>query len=309
LANWMISRDNPLTARVFVNRWWKLYFGTGLSKVLDDIGSQGEWPTHPELLDYLALDFMNSGWDVKHILKTMVTSSTYKQSSLVSEKLREIDPFNRLLARQSRFRLDAEMVRDNALSISGLLSPTMYGRSTKPYQPAGYYSQLNFPKREYEADHGDNQYRRGVYTHWQRTFLHPMLMAFDAPSREECTAERPRSNTPLQSLTLLNDPTFVEAARVFAQKIIQQGGTDTHAKLNWAYEHALSREPMKEEVAALTALLTKHLETYKADKDSAAQLLTLGDAPADKTIDPTELAAWTSVSRTILNLHETITRF
>ena len=309
LGKWLVARDNPLTARVFVNRWWKLYFGTGLSKVLDDIGSQGEWPTHPALLDYLALDFMESGWDIKHVLKLMVTSSAYRQSSLSGEKLREIDPFNRLFARQSRFRLDAEMVRDNALAISGLLSPTMLGPSAKPYQPAGYYAQLNFPKREYEADHGDNQYRRGVYTHWQRTFLHPMLMAFDAPSREECTAERPRSNTPLQSLTLLNDPSFVEAARVFAEKIIQQGGPDKTQRLKWAYEHALARPPQKEEISALGELFEKHLQKYQQDKNAAAKTLVVGDWPTDKAIDPAELAAWTSVSRTILNLHETITRF
>ena len=308
LGKWLVSRENPLTARVFVNRWWKLYFGTGLSKVLDDIGSQGEWPTHPELLDFLALEFSRD-WDVKKILKLMVSSSAYRQSSLANEKIREIDPFNSLLARQSRFRLDAEMVRDNALVLSGLLSPTMLGRSTKPYQPAGYYAQLNFPKREYEADKGDNQYRRGVYTHWQRTFLHPMLMAFDAPSREECTAERPRSNTPLQSLTLLNDPTFVEAARVFAEKIIEQGGANPSERLRWAYERAMSREPKKEELKTLTELYEKHLEKYKSDKDAAEKILTVGDSPARKEIDKAELAAWTSVSRTILNLHETITRF
>ncbi len=325
LGKWLVSRDNPLTARAFVNRWWKLYFGTGLSKVLDDIGSQGEWPTHPELLDYLALDFMEGSagvspargtgetpvlrWDVKHILKLMVTSSAYRQSSLADKSIREIDPFNRLLARQSRFRLDAEMVRDNALAISGLLSPTMFGRSAKPYQPAGYYAQLNFPKREYEADHGDNQYRRGVYTHWQRTFLHPMLMAFDAPSREECTVERPRSNTPLQSLTLLNDPTFVEAARVFAAKIIQQPGVNPSDRLRWAYKQALSRAPNKIELETLTALYEKHLEKYKGDRDGAQKLLKVGDSPAPKEMDAGELAAWTSVARTILNLHETITRF
>ena len=238
----------------------------------------------------------------------MVTSSAYRQSSLVDEKLREVDPFNRLVARQSRFRLDAEMVRDNALAVSGLFSPTMFGPSAKPYQPAGYYAQLNFPKREYEADKGDNQYRRGVYMHWQRTFLHPMLMAFDAPSREECTAERPRSNTPLQSLTLLNDPTFVEAARVFAEKIIKDGGERT-GELKWAYERAFSREPQKDEIKMLGELYQKHLAKYQSDKEAAEKVLTIGDTTARKEIDKAELAAWTSVSRTLLNLHETITRF
>lgn len=309
LAQWLVSKDNPLTARVMVNRLWKMCFGTGLSKTLDDIGLQGEWPTHPELLDNLALEFMESGWDIKHMVRLLVTSSAYRQSSTGDEKLRELDPFNRLIARQSRFRLDAEMVRDNALATSGLLSSTMYGPSAKPYQPAGYYAQLNFPKREYEADHGDNQYRRGVYMHWQRTFLHPMLLAFDAPSREECTAERPRSNTPLQSLVLLNDPSYVEAARVFAEKIMTQGGANERDRLKWAYQRALSREPNKQELEALMNLRQKHVEKYKADTKAAEELLKTGDSPVQKNLDQAELAAWTSVSRTILNLHETITRF
>ncbi len=309
LAKWLVSRQNPLTARTMVNRFWRIYFGTGISKVLDDIGSQGEWPGHPELLDYLSVEFMDSGWDMKHTIRLMVTSSTYRQNSLVKEDLREKDPFNRLLARQSRFRVPAEVVRDNALSISGLLSPTMYGRSARPYQPPGYYAQLNFPKREYEPDKGDNQYRRGVYTHWQRTFLHPTLMSFDAPSREECTAERPRSNTPLQSLALLNDPTFVEAARVFAANIIKQGGSTEEGRLKWAYRQALSREPDVIEQKELLNLLRHHREIYSADTAAAEQLAKVGDAPASKDIESKELAAWTSVSRTILNLHETITRF
>ncbi|MFN7137943.1 MAG: DUF1553 domain-containing protein, partial [Limisphaerales bacterium] len=299
LAHWLVSRENPLTARTVVNRFWRMYFGTGISRVLDDIGSQGEWPTHPELLDYLAVEFMDSGWDMKHMIRLMVTSSTYRQNSTGTEQLREMDPFNRLLARQSRFRIPAEVVRDNALSISGLLSPTMYGRSTKPYQPAGYYAQLNFPKREYEPDTGDNQYRRGVYTHWQRTFLHPMLMSFDAPSREECTAERPRSNTPLQSLVLLNDPTFVEAARVFAEKIIQQGGSNETDRLRWAYRRALARDPDKGEQKMLLELLNEHRTVYRSDKAAAEQVIKVGDTPPAKEIDAVELAAWTSVSRTI----------
>ncbi|MBA4149320.1 MAG: DUF1553 domain-containing protein [Verrucomicrobia bacterium] len=309
LAQWLVSRENPLTARAFVNRLWRMYFGIGLSKVLDDIGSQGEWPTHPELLDNLAVEFMESGWDMKHMVRLMVTSSAYRQGSVGNEKLRETDPFNRLVARQSRFRIPAEMVRDNALSVSDLLSPTMYGASAKPYQPPGYYAQLNFPKREYQPDKGDNQYRRGVYTHWQRTFLHPMLMSFDAPSREECTAERPRSNTPLQSLVLLNDPTFVEAARVFAEKIIQQGGATEDARLKWAYRRALSRDPNKTEQRMLLGLLKEHRGVYTADKAAAEEIIKVGDAPTAREIDPTELAAWMSISRTILNLHETITRF
>ena len=188
LARWIVAPDNPLAARSMVNRLWMLFYGQGISRSVDDLGSQGQWPTHPQLLDWLADELIESGWDVKHMVRLMVTSSTYRQTSQVSPELRERDPTNRLLARQSRWRLDAEFVRDNALSVSGLLVATIGGPSVKPYQPAGYWDQLNFPKRKYQPDHGDNQYRRGLYTHWQRTFLHPSLLAFDAPVREECTA-------------------------------------------------------------------------------------------------------------------------
>ena len=199
------------------------YFGTGLSGVLDDLGAQGEPPVHPELLDWLAVEFMESGWNVKHIVKLITTSNTYRQSSKPTEVLREKDAYNRLVARQSSWRLNAETVRDNALLLSGLLVSKIGGPSVRPYQPIGYYSNLNFPKRTYVHDKGESQYRRGLYTHWQRTFLHPSMMAFDAPSRQECTAERATSNTPMQALTLLNDPTYVEAARVFATADYQRG--------------------------------------------------------------------------------------
>ena len=220
LAQWIVSRQNPLTARVYVNRLWKMFFGIGISNVLDDIGSQGEWPSHPELLDWLAIEFMESGWDIKHMVKLIVNSKAYRQSSYENEKLRTLDPENRLIARQSSFRIDAEFIRDNALSVSGLLVNKIGGPSVKPYQPSGYWENLNFPRRTYKADSGQNQYRRGLYTHWQRQFLHPALIAFDAPSREECTANRPRSNTPLAALVMLNDPTQVESARALAQKIL-----------------------------------------------------------------------------------------
>ena len=196
LARWIASRDNPLTARVAVNRIWKLFFGQGLARSLEDLGSQGEWPTHPELLDWLAVEFMDHGWDVKHVVRLMVTSGTYRQTSVATPGLKEVDPFNRLYARQSRYRLDAEAVRDNALAVAGLLSPEVGGPSVKPYQPAGYWDALNFPPRTWQASNGAEQYRRGLYTHWQRSFLHPSLQSFDATSREECTAERSRSNIP-----------------------------------------------------------------------------------------------------------------
>ncbi|MEO6434309.1 MAG: PSD1 and planctomycete cytochrome C domain-containing protein, partial [Tepidisphaeraceae bacterium] len=308
LANWLIARDNPLTARVFVNRLWKMFYGAGMAKPLDDLGAQGEWPTHPELLDWLAVEFMDSGWDVKHVVRLMVSSGAYRQSSNQSKEMREQDPFNRWLARQGSFRLDAEFVRDNALAISGLLSGTIGGPSVKPYQPAGYWEFLNFPKRTYEADKGESLYRRGMYTWWQRTFVNPSLLNFDAASREECTAERVRSNTPQQALTLLNDPTYVESARAFAARILTECNGDTGARLTWAFRTALSRDPLATELPILTALLDKQYKRYRFDMPAADALTSVGDSPAPQGMKTAELAAWTSVARTILNLHETITR-
>ncbi|HVS37066.1 MAG TPA: PSD1 and planctomycete cytochrome C domain-containing protein [Gemmataceae bacterium] len=307
LAHWIASRDNPLTARVFVNRLWMLLYGQGIVRSPGDFGTQGQLPTHPELLDWLAVEFMDSGWDVKHMVKLIVTSNTYRQSSATSKELRERDPANVWLARQNRFRLDAEVVRDNALAISGLLSPKMNGPSVKPYQPAGYWSYLNFPVREWDNDKGENQYRRGLYTYWCRTFLQPSLASFDAPTREECTAERTRSSTPLQALVLLDDPTYVEAARVFAEHIVRQGGTPEQ-RLDWAYRHALSRGVKPQERDLLLALYAKHQREYAADKDAAQKAVSVGQYPVPKDLDVVELAAWTSAARVILNLDETITR-
>ena len=309
LAGWITARTNPLTARVFVNRLWKLFFGTGLSRVLDDIGSQGKWPSHPELLDWLAVEFMESGWNIKHMVKLMVTSRSYLQSSLQNEQLRKIDPKNRLLARQSRFRLDAEFIRDNALAASGLLVRQVGGPSVKPYQPSGYWENLNFPRRTYAADRGSAQYRRGLYTHWQRQFLHPSLLAFDAPSREECTADRPRSNTPLGALVLLNDPTHVEAARALAQTILADGELkNNRSRIKSLVMRVLSRPALDEEITVLTSLLEKHREEFANDPDSANRLAAIGQHPILKNINRQELAAWISVARALLNLHETITR-
>jgi hypothetical protein len=308
LARWIASPENPLTARVFVNRLWKLYFGRGLARTLDDFGSQGEYPTHPELLDWLAVEFQESGWNVKQVLKLMLMSQAYRQSSIPPAEALASDPNNDLFSRQNRFRLDAEFVRDNALAVSGLLVPTIGGPSVKPYQPAGYWQYLNFPKREWENDRGESQYRRGLYTYWQRTFLHPSLAAFDATSREECTFERPRSNTPQQALVLLNDPTYVEAARSLAAKVIEHGGKSPAERLEYAFREVLVRSPRPEEIATLTALVEKHQAGFAADKASAEKLLKVGDAAAPASIDPAELAAWTSASRVLLNLHETITR-
>ena len=308
LAKWLISPDNPVTARVMVNRLWKLAFGQGIVKTLDDFGSQGSPPTHPQLLDWLALEFQRSGWNIKHMLTLMVTSKTYRQSSTASKDVRERDPNNLWLARQNRFRIDAELVRDNALFVAGMLSPVVGGPSVKPAQPPGYWAFLNFPVREWQKDAGEMQYRRGLYTYWCRSFLHPALLAFDAPSREECTVERPRSSTPLQALVLLNDPNFVEAARVFAARILREGGKSDAERFGYAYRLAVSRLPKPTEMDVLTQLLAKHRKEFSADKSAAQKLLSVGDWPAAKDMDAAELAAWASVARVILNLHETMTR-
>ena len=341
LANWFAAPDNPLTARVFVNRFWKLFFGTGLSKNLDDLGAQGEWPTHPELLDWLACEFgqpsghagnnltssprlpgsaddeetsrsrlsaCSGRWDVKHLVRLIVTSRTYRQTSRSSSLLDEKDPFNRLLARQSRFRLDAEMVRDNALAVAGLLVDRQGGPSVRPYQPEGYYASLNFPRREYVASQGDELYRRSLYTHWQRTFLHPSLLAFDATPREECTVARVNSNTPLQALVLLNDPIYVEAARVFAENILRHGGSRFERRIDWAFMRALARPARPEEQQRLADLYAKQRARFDLDPHQAGELIQTGEFRQATRLNPVELAAWVSVARVILNLHEVITR-
>lgn len=309
LARWVVSRGNPLTARVFANRLWSLAFGQGIVATQDDFGAQGAWPTHPELLDHLAIAFIEGGWNVRELLRRIVTSGTYRQSSKATDSLRQADPYNQWLARQGRFRLDAEGVRDTALAVSGLLVRKVGGAPARPYQPAGYWSHLNFPKREYQPDEGEGLYRRGLYTYWCRTFLHPSLLAFDAPTREECTVRRTRSNTPIQALVLLNDPTYVEAARSLAERALRAGGPDDASRLHWLYREALSRAPRAAESEVLEALLEKHRRQYRADVPAASGLIQTGELPAPADLDPVELASWTSVARTLLNLHETITRY
>ncbi|MFM7056583.1 MAG: PSD1 and planctomycete cytochrome C domain-containing protein [Planctomycetota bacterium] len=308
LAEWIVSEQNPLTARVIVNRLWKLFFGAGLSRRLDDLGAQGEWPSHPELLDDLATEFRRSGWDIKHLVRCLLLTRGYRQSSVADAELRERDPENRWLARQGRFRLDAEFVRDNALAVSGLLVKNIGGRSVRPYQPAGYWAYLNFPTREWQNGSGEELYRRGLYTHWQRQYLHPSLLAFDAPSREECTADRNRSNTPLQSLVLLNDPSYVEAARVFAERILREGSDEDSNRVNFAFQWALSRSATPEEHAVVLRLLAAHRAQYAADAGATDALLGVGSRPVTSDVPRPELAAWTSVARVLLNLHEVITR-
>lgn len=308
LARWLVARENPLTARTVMNRLWKQLYGIGLSKVLDDLGAQGEPPVNPALLDWLATEFMESGWDFKHMVRTLVNSATYRQVSTASPELLAADPYNRELARQSAFRVDAELVRDTALAVSGLLVPRIGGPSVKPYQPEGYWENLNFPTREYTADPGESQYRRGLYTWWQRSFLHPSLLAFDAPTREECAADRNRSNLPQQALVLLNDPTYVEAARALAARILSECRGTADERIVWAWQRTLQRDPRPEETKVARDLLEGHRTAYRSNAQAADQLLGVGLAPVPEGLDRPELAAWTHVARVLLNLHETITR-
>ena len=308
LANWLVARENPLTARVVMNRLWKQFFGLGLSRVVDDLGAQGELPPNQALLDWLACEFVDSGWDVKHMIRVITASATYQQSSTPAPETRQRDPLNRELAAQGRWRLDAELVRDNALAVSGLLVEKVGGPSVKPYQPEGYWENLNFPTRTWEASSGPDQYRRGLYTWWQRSYLHPSLVAFDAPTREECAADRNRSNIPQQALVLLNDPTYVEAARALAARMLRSGGPGVDERLDWAWRQVLARRPRADELATTQALLAKELAEYRAHPDAADALLKGGLTPVPEGVDHAELAAWTQVARVLLNLHETITR-
>lgn len=307
LANWIVSPENPLTARVFVNRLWKMFFHSALSNVVDDLGTQGEFPSHPELLDTLAIDFRESGYDVKALVRRIVLSTTYRRSSVGREDLRELDPYDRLLARVPPRRLEAEFVRDNALSIAGLLVLDVGGPPVFPYQPAGLYEHLQFPDRDWRPARDDRSWRRAVYTHWQRTFLHPSLVAFDAPSREECVATRTIANTPQQALTLLNDPTFVEAAREFAVSLLEIDGDDA-TRLDAAYRRALARPPTPDESATLGAYLEKRRSKNRTALENARALIGVGQKAPTDSVDPIELATWTELCRAILNLHETITR-
>ncbi len=308
LARWLTSPSHPLPARVFVNRIWKQFFGQGISRSLEDFGAQGEWPGNQALLDWLASEFIASGWDVKHLIRQIVLSDAYQRSSVPAQDHLRLDPQNRLFARQARFRLDAEWVRDQALAVSGLLVKKIGGESAKPYQPAGYWDFLNFPTRTWQADSGENQYRRGLYTFWQRTFPHPSLLAFDAPTREECTAERVRSNVPQQALVLLNDPTYIEAARAFAVRILKEGGDSAPGRIDWAFRSALGRPPSAEEKTLMTDLVEKHRQRYLDDRPAAERLLKVGLFSPSEPLDPADLAAWTSAARVVLNLHEFITR-
>ncbi len=305
LAEWLVDRDHPLTARVTVNRWWAMLFGTGLVKTLNDFGSQGERPSHPELLDWLASDLMRD-WDTKRVIKQMVMSSTYQQSSHVPATLLAIDQENRLLARGPRQRLDAELLRDNALSIAGILHPKIGGKSIKPAQPDGTWEINEMSGYKYEKSQGADLYRRGLYVYWRRSTVYPSFVTLDAPTREFCVSQRAKTSTPLQSLVLMNDPVFVEAARAFAQRVLMDPAMDTRSRLALAWKLALSRVPSEEEHAILQRTLDRQLATYADDLDSAKRLASVGDLPKPAEVDVQQLAAWTALCNVILNLNETI---
>jgi len=313
LARWLCDPSHPLTARVAVNRYWQTVFGHGIVKTAEDFGSQGEAPVHAELLDWLATEFIQTGWDIKRMQRLIVTSAAYRQSSGVTPELVEKDPENRLLACGPRFRLPAEIVRDNALAASGLLNGEIGGPSVSPYQPEGLWEEMGrpgdvFSAQTYAQSSGKDLYRRSMYTFWKRTVPPPSLATFDAPDREKCTARRALTNTPLQALILMNDPTYVEAARALAQRTLLEAGADPAKRIQFAFRQATGRKPSTEEVQLLNSLAQKQVALYRRDKKSASELVRVGESPSNPKLNPSELAAWTVVASSILNLDETITK-
>ena len=311
LARWLIDPDHPLVGRVAVNRFWQLFFGTGFVRTGNEFGTQGEPPSHPKLLDWLARELVDGGWDVQSMLKTIVMSATYRQSSRFRPELLAKDPANRLLARGPRLRLPAEVIRDNVLAISGLLDRDRPpgGASVFPYQPPGLWEQKAFYCRsKYEQSRGDDLYRRSLYTFWKRSVPNPILQTFDAPDREVCTVRRERTVTPLQALITLNETTYVEAARVFAQRILKEAGPSVRERIGFAYRTALARPPGPEEEKVTERTFRRIFETYRGNAASARQLASVGESPVDADLEVTQLAAWTGVAKLILNLDETMTK-
>ena len=307
LARWLVDPNNPLTARVVVNRFWQMYFGSGLVRTVEDFGSQGEWPAHPALLDWLATEFIRGGWNMKALQKQIVISATYRQSSRATPAMLQRDPENRLLARGPRMRLSAEMVRDQALAISGLLVEKLGGPSVRPLQPEGLWKDLSGGE-DYEPDKGENLYRRSLYTFWKRTVAPPAMVTFDAPSRETCTVRQTRTNTPLQALNLMNDVSYVEAARVLAQRIMCEGGPLPEDRLSIAFRLATSRWPTSVEREKLQAGFKFQLDQFQKDPKSAVKLISAGEYPINQKLDVVELAAYTTMASLILNLDQTISK-
>jgi len=309
LAKWLVDPDHPLTARVAVNRWWQHYFGTGLVKTVEDFGITGDRPSHPELLDYLALSFIDSGWDVKSLQKKIVLSATYQQESRISPEGLERDPENRWLSRGPRFRLPAETVRDNALAISGLLQSRVGGPSVKPYQPEGLWEDVSVERRaKYVPDVGEGLHRRSMYSFWKRTCPPPAMMNFDAPNREVCFARRPRTNTPLQSLVLMNDPTYIEAARMLAQQMLVAEVSTTAERIQVGYRRCLAREATDAELTVMQELLDQARQQFRQQSEAAQALNAIGAIRAEEGLDAVEVAAWTMLGSTLLNLDETVSK-
>ncbi len=313
LAKWLVDPANPLTARVTVNRFWERCFGTGLVKTSEDFGRQGEAPSHPELLDWLASEFIHTGWDVKAMQKLIVMSATYRQSAATDATRLEKDFYNRLLSRGPRFRMDGEMIRDHALAVSGLLNPKLGGPSVYPVQVPNLWKEIGFLRPEIGMDEwpvseGPDLYRRAVYTFWRRVCTYPTFATFDAPSREVCVARRPRTNTPLQALAALNDPTLLEAARVFAQRILTEGGPDDATRVEFAFRTCLGRTPTKDEAKRLLAYVRQQQSSFGRDAKSAGELLNVGSAERPATRDERKLAAWMMLANVLFNLDEALTK-
>ena len=309
LARWIVGAENPLTARVVVNRFWQMHFGTGIVKSTEDFGAQGEWPTHPALLDWLADEFVRSGWNRKAMHKLIVMSATYQQASRMSPQLLEADPSNRLFSRGPRFRLPAEMIRDHALASSGLLVGRLGGESVRPYQPPGLWDDVvyeNVPR--FVQDHGGKLYRRSMYTYWKRSVPPPNMQAFDAPSREVCVLTRAKTNTPLAALVLMNDPTFVEASRKLAGRVLRDGGATAESRLTLLHRLVCGRRPTERELGLLSVALAELRADYRAEPEAAQRLMEIGESPHDPSLDVAELAAYASLANAVLGTDEAITR-
>jgi len=320
LAQWLVSKENPLTARVTVNRLWQMFFGTGLVKTTEDFGIQGDPPSHPELLDWLAVEFMNpsfslgsqnwggqaAAWDMKHMLRLIVTSATYRQQSKTAPLALEKDPDNRLLSHFPRLRLPSFFLRDQALAASGLLVDRIGGPPVRPYQPPGLWEDFSFNQIKYTQDKGDSLYRRSLYTFWRRSIGPPNM--FDTPARQVCTVRQARTNTPLHALTLMNDTIYVEAARKLAERAMNEGGDAPEQRLAYAFRLATARWPSAAEQKVLAAGYQRALAQYGKDREAATKLLTVGESKRDKRLDIVELAAYTAVANTIMNLDEVIAR-
>jgi hypothetical protein len=312
LAAWLTRGDHPLTGRVVVNRMWQQLFGTGLVKSVEDFGRQGEFPSHPELLDWLARRFVDGGWQVKALLKELVLSATYRQASMMTAALRDRDPDGRLFARFPRHRLDAEVIRDQALALSGLLRQRLGGPSVFPYQPDDLYKNVvvdaPYPGTIWTVSSGDDLYRRSLYTYWKRTVPHPVMSGFDVPDRESCTARRARTNTPLQALTMMNETGFLEAARGLGTRLLRDGGADDRSRLAFGFRLVTGRTVSDADLVILIRALTRLRADFTADPAAAERSLTIGASPADPTLPKAELAAYAAVASLLLNLDATITK-